>query len=292
MESTIGLLEKIRHHDKVAVALNENCKISLPQEVMEILSKPHKLSFYYFQYIDEGKSTFKTDLTEFSAGDGDLVFGLPNQIFTKLPYDKSNQQYALSFDEHTLSLLPGSYPFLANTTNIHSISFDEASRQRIRNLLKGLFQLLHNPGKQQKVEVILAHLHTLMVEFNHAYFEQNPKQEIETNFKLSKYQEFRLRVEDNLSNHQDIKAIAEQLSLHSSTLYSIIKEHTGLSPKEWITNRLILEAQRKLEYSNPSVKELAYELGFTDPGYFSRVFRRNTGKSITRYLAERDSSRN
>lgn len=292
MESTIGLLEKIRHHNRVAVALNENCKISLPEEVMDILSKPHKLSFYYFQYIEKGTSTFKTDLTEFTAGDGDLVFGLPNQIFTKLPYDKSNQQFALSFDDQTLSLLPGSYPFLANTTNIHSISFDEAARQRVKNLLKGLFQLLHSPGKQQKAEVILAHLHTLMVEFNHAYFEQHPKQETETNFKLSKYQEFKLSVEGNLSNHQDIKAIAKQLSLHSSTLYSIVKEHTGVSPKEWITNRLILEAQRKLEYSSPSVKELAYELGFTDPGYFSRVFRRNTGKSITHYLAERDSSRN
>jgi len=58
-------------------------------------------------------------------------------------------------------------------------------------------------------------------------------------------------------------------------------------------SRLILEAQRKLQYSTLSVKELAYELGFNDPGYFSRLFKKNTGKSVSRYRADLlDLSRN
>ncbi len=114
MEETTGMLEKIRHHDKVGIALNENCAIPLPDDVMRILRQPHRLSFYYFQYLEKGDATFKTDLDEFTIHDGELAFGLPNQIFTKLPYDKNMPQYALSFDENTLKMLPGLYPFLVN----------------------------------------------------------------------------------------------------------------------------------------------------------------------------------
>jgi AraC family transcriptional activator of pobA len=287
MEETKGLLEKIRHHDQVLIALNENCAISLPEDVMQILVKPHKLSFYYFQYIEKGSATFKADLQQFTIASGQLGFGLPNQIFTKFPYDKNIRQYALSFDENTLTLLPGSYPFLVNPFNVNCISFDLLSQQRVKNLFSSLFQLLHASGKQKKAEVILAHLHTLLTEFNTAYFEQYETQEFISNIKLSKYIAFKLAVETNLTEQHDVQSIAEKLALTSSSLYGIVKEFAGVSPKEWMTNRLMLEAQRKLQYSTLSVKELAYELGFNDPGYFSRLFKKSTGKSVSRYLAER-----
>jgi AraC family transcriptional regulator, transcriptional activator of pobA len=286
VEETIGLLDKIRHHDKLSIALNENCAIPLPEDVMRILRNPHRLSFYYFQYLEKGSATFKTDLEEFTINDGELAFGLPNQIFTKLPYDINMRQYALSFDESILTLLPGSYSFLINPFNANSISFDAVSQQRVKNLLSALFQLLHAPGKQKKAEVILAHLHTLLTEFNTAYFEQYDTQQFVYNSKLSKYIAFKLAVETNLTENHDVQRIAEKLALTSSSLYSIVKEFAGVSPKEWLTNRLILEAQRKLQYSTVSVKELAYELGFNDPGYFSRLFKKSTGKSVSRYLAE------
>ena len=50
----------------------------------------------------------------------------------------------------------------------------------------------------------------------------------------------------------------------------------------------MIEAQRKLRYSNLSVKELAYELGFNDPDYFSRLFKKSTGKSVSDFLHSQD----
>ena len=48
----------------------------------------------------------------------------------------------------------------------------------------------------------------------------------------------------------------------------------------------MLEAQRKLHYSKLSAKEVAYELGFSDPDYFSRLFKKSTGKSVSSYLED------
>lgn len=285
MEETTGMLDKIRHHNNVAIALNENCRIPLPFEAVRILRQPHRLSYYYFQYIERGSAIFKTDMHDFTVNGGGMAFGFPNQVFTKLPYDESNQQYALSFDDSTLSLLPGSYPFLINPYDVNSMIFDTASQQRVKNLHAGLFQLLHSFGKQPKADVILAHLHTLLIEFNTAYFDQYGCSEAHSNnTRLSKFIAFKMAVEQDLTEQYDVKSIAQKLALTSSTLYGIVKEFGGVSPKEWIINRLMIEAQRKLRYEQLSVKELAYQLGFNDPAYFTRLFKKNTGKSVSRYL--------
>jgi AraC-like DNA-binding protein len=140
-------------------------------------------------------------------------------------------------------------------------------------------------GKPPKTEIILAHLHTLLTEFNSAYFEQSD-QAIAANPKLNRYIAFKLAVETHLTEQHDVHTIAEKLGMTTSSLYGVVKEFSGVSPKEWMTSRLMLEAQRKLQYSNVSVKELAYELGFNDPDYFSRLFKKSTGKSVSAFLAQ------
>jgi len=285
MQETSGLLNQIKHHDKLSITVNENCTIPLPEDVLQKLFQPHRLAFYHFVFMDQGSATYKADLQDITISDGQLIFGLPNQIFTNAPRNKDEQHYNLAFDENTLALLPRSYPFLVNPLNSNTIMFDSVAKQRIKVIFSTLFQLLHSSSKQKNAEIILAHLHTLLTELNSAYFEQS-NQDSSFNPKLSKYIEFKLAVETHLGEQQEVHTIAEQLALASSSLYGIVKEFSGLSPKEWITNRLMLEAQRKLHYSTLSVKELAYELGFSDPDYFSRLFKKSTGKSVSAFLAD------
>jgi AraC-like DNA-binding protein len=89
-----------------------------------------------------------------------------------------------------------------------------------------------------------------------------------------------------LTEQKPVTKIAKELAISTNGLYQIVKEFSGVSPKEFITNRLMLEAQRKLHYSEYTTKELAYELGFNDPDYFSRIFKKHTGKNVNEYLIE------
>lgn len=126
-------------------------------------------------------------------------------------------------------------------------------------------------------ELILAHLNSLLTEINTTYFsnDKNPADD-----KLSKYTDFKIFVENNLTDHPTVQAIAEELAFNTNSLYHIVKHYSGLSPKEFMIYRLILEARRRLYYSeSSSVKELAFELGFNDPDYFSRLFKKMTGQT-------------
>ena len=285
MQETTGLLDQIKHHDTLPITVNENCAIALPEDALQKLLRPHRLAYYQFMFVDRGSETCQVDLQDITISDGQVVFGLPNQIFAYSPPNKGSQQYKIGFDESTLALLPQAYPFLVNPLNLNVITFDSDARQRVKAVLSILFQLLHSPKRQKNVDIILAHLNAVLTEFNSAYFADS-MQKNPSNLRLSKYVAFKLAVETHLTGQHDVHTLAEQLAVTPNSLYGLVKEFSGLSPKEWITNRLMQEARRKLRYSSPSVKELAYELGFNDPNYFSRLFKKKTGRSVSEFLAD------
>jgi AraC-like DNA-binding protein len=85
-----------------------------------------------------------------------------------------------------------------------------------------------------------------------------------------------------LANFRVMKSPAQYASsLHISPAYlnEVVKENTGYPVSYWIHHEIILEAKRTLFYTAQSVKEIAFKLGYTDPGYFNRLFRKMTGQT-------------
>ena len=52
----------------------------------------------------------------------------------------------------------------------------------------------------------------------------------------------------------------------------------GVSPSKVIHDRLVIQAKRLIYFTPKQVKEIAYELGFDEPGHFSNFFKNKTGK--------------
>ncbi|MNE34730.1 Bifunctional transcriptional activator/DNA repair enzyme AdaA [compost metagenome] len=62
-------------------------------------------------------------------------------------------------------------------------------------------------------------------------------------------------------------------------LNSLCRELAGQTALQIIHQRLLLEAKRNLIYTNMSIGQLSDSLGFSDPTYFSRFFRRLDGQT-------------
>jgi AraC-like DNA-binding protein len=284
-------ISDILQNDKLKIKVNSNENPYLSADIEQKFLHPRKLTSYFIVFIESGSITYKLDLQEIILTDGQLLFAMPNQVFIP-PYKADNlKYYKVLFDENTLALLPQQFPFLVNPLNVQTIVFDNTSRQRVKKGFEILNQILHIDKHPTDTEIILAYLNSLLVELNSAYFKnKEPINILNTN--LSKFIEFKLVVETHLTEQPSINTIAEKLALTTNSLYRIVKEYSGISPKDFLTNRLMIEAQRKLQYSNLSVKELAYELGFNDPDYFSRLFKKCTGKNVSEVLEnQQDLSR-
>lgn len=76
---------------------------------------------------------------------------------------------------------------------------------------------------------------------------------------------------------------AAALQLSGNALAKLTKRHLLKTPTELIVERSLLEAKRLLHFSTLSVKEIAFQLGFADFGYFGRLFKRHTGITPTEY---------
>ncbi|MBS1683046.1 MAG: AraC family transcriptional regulator [Bacteroidetes bacterium] len=260
-------------------------------EIQKKLSQPRKLSSYFIVLIESGSISYNIDGQGYKLSDGQLLFAMPNQFFIPPAKDNNLKYVKLLFDDNTLALLPQPFPFLINPLSTQTITIDKAARDRIRKVFEILNQILYSDNQQADTEILLAYINSLLSELNSAYFKSKESANI-LNSNLSKFVEFKLVVETHLTEQPSINTIAEKLALSTNSLYRIVKEYSGASPKDFLTNRLMMEAQRKLHYSKLSVKELAYELGFNDPDYFSRLFKKCTGKNVSEVLeARQDLSR-
>lgn len=91
------------------------------------------------------------------------------------------------------------------------------------------------------------------------------------------FHRFRALVEQHLAEHWPTPRYAQALGLSESRLNRISRALAGKSALEVVQDRLTLEARRRLIHVAGPVSSLAYELGFEDPAYFWRFFKRRTG---------------
>jgi AraC family transcriptional regulator, transcriptional activator of pobA len=90
---------------------------------------------------------------------------------------------------------------------------------------------------------------------------------------------FRDALEANFRSGWDVARYAKELRVSPSRLRAACLDVTGKPPTHLVHDRIVLEAKRSLTYTNMTIAETAYQLGFTDPAYFSRFFSERVGES-------------
>lgn len=91
-------------------------------------------------------------------------------------------------------------------------------------------------------------------------------------------------IEANISNSDlSVNDFALELGVSRTVLYARIKKVFDSSPNNLVLNMRIEHAKRMLLHSGSHVSEIAYACGFSDPKYFSRCFKKLTGKSPSEY---------
>ena len=88
---------------------------------------------------------------------------------------------------------------------------------------------------------------------------------------------FRQTLEQHFRDVHTVQEYASLLSVTAKTLTACTLECTRQTPLKLINDRLILEARRLLRYTDQPSKEVAFRLGFDDPSYFVKFFKRETG---------------
>ncbi|GHN02171.1 AraC family transcriptional regulator [Cytophagales bacterium WSM2-2] len=91
------------------------------------------------------------------------------------------------------------------------------------------------------------------------------------------FRKFKVAIESQYKQRHSVQHYADVLSTQPRSLNSVSREFAGKSAGEVIHERILLEAKRSLYHETKSVKEISFELGFEDPAYFTRFFKKHEG---------------
>lgn len=178
--------------------------------------------------------------------------------------------------------------------NIHALKNDEESRY-----IQAAFTMLDNeyrgrlPHRAQLIESLLASILIWLTRSETvALTPANALQKDRLQNKLSTavlsqtstrrgthFPRFSELIELHYTTHQAVSYYADQLGITAAHLNALCRQTVGQSALGLIHERLTLEAKRNLVYTSMSISVLSYTLGFSDPSYFTRFFKRQVGLS-------------
>lgn len=242
------------------------------------------------------KKIIKGDLnygrTKYDFSNGALIFIAPRQV---LQWDESvvyeQKGFSIHFHEDfikgtELAKEIKKYGFFSYAVN-EALHLSPKEEKQLESLVASIQAEYQNNQDAFSKEIIIAHLTTLFKYAQRFYERQfiNRKQ-----LSTDLLEQFNEHLDDYFESGQlqtngipSITNIAQELSVSQRYLSDTLKKETGKSTSEHLQLHLIREAKNILLEPHKTISEVAYELGFEHPPYFSRLFKKKEGMSPSEY---------
>ncbi|MEZ4605399.1 MAG: helix-turn-helix transcriptional regulator [Deinococcales bacterium] len=168
---------------------------------------------------------------------------------------------------------------------IQHFSLDRTSFDILLNIMQAIKKLLKDQDGYSK-EIMLKHYLSLLIlqidKFKRQnYQEHHPKQGAAEYYDIA--QALLALLASYAQKERSVDFYAKQLNLSSRKLSQITQEVLGKKSKLLIEEHLNLKAKRLLRFSHLNMQSIAYELGFDDPAYFARFFKKHNGIAPSEY---------
>ena len=242
------------------------------------------------------KKIVKGDLnygrTKYDFTNGALIFIAPRQV---LQWDSSvvfeQKGFSINFHEDfikgtELAHQIKKYGFFSYSAN-EALHLSPKEEKQIESIVENIEIEYHNNQDEFSKDIIISQLSTLLKYANRFYERQFlNRKELSNNLleqfnqQLSTYFESGQLQEKGIPS---IEQIADKMSVSQRYLSDTLKKETGKTTTEHLHLYLIDEAKDILLKPNKSISEVAYELGFEYPQYFSRLFKKKEGLSPTEF---------
>jgi len=100
---------------------------------------------------------------------------------------------------------------------------------------------------------------------------------------------FNVLVEEHFKEKKSVSEYAEMLYKSPKTIANVFSKNSDLTPLEVIHERVIIEAKLMLLYTDKTSKEIGYDLGYSDPAQFSKLFKKQTGVTTGEFRKENEN---
>jgi AraC-like DNA-binding protein len=213
-----------------------------------------------------------------------LGFTFPNQLFFKNNISADASGYYMLFEEGFLAdllpaaRLPEEFPFLS-MTGVPLFRLSEAELAAMVDLV-GKMDAEVRQERPGRVKALQLYLYLFLLEAKRSYQRQGlDKQVAQQAGAPALAGRFQKLVGMHFLSVRQVADYAAMLAVSANHLNKVVKEMTGKTASESISEMLAQEAKALLRYTDHSIAEIAYQLDFSDPASFNRFFKGGTGET-------------
>lgn len=231
--------------------------------------KPHKHSdLFQILIIEKGAAEIQLEDDQVSI-DEPVIVTLPPENRHGFHFHTGIRGVILSI---ALPIIQQDIDLVSNNASILLLGDKEDATKQILTIATLLIEEQQQPTDQQSVSLQL--IHTLFAMIKRVDTALTLSEELPDTLK-----QFSHLIETSLDNRLDIDDYASQCGVSTSTLNRLSKKHFGKSALQTINQRLAVEIKRRLAFTQRSIALISDELGFSDPGYFTRFVKRELGET-------------
>jgi AraC family transcriptional regulator, transcriptional activator of pobA len=258
-------------------------------------SNVYRPSYFSFVFVKDGQGNYTTDDQVFDTTPGTIYFTNPGH-HKGFEWFRLREVYLITFSESFLK------------ENVHPDIFEEfsfllAETVKPRTLKPEAFAEFESLYLQILKEYrassayrnrIIGNLFVVLLlkikeyfwaDYNPIY-EGNRSSQIVKVFKETLERHYRDLADGKVQSLYQAQDYARLQSLHPNYLSNVIKSKTGRTISAWIADKTIAEAKSLLKNSTIAVKQIAFQLGFSESPHFSSYFKKHTGLTPNAFRKE------
>ncbi len=249
------------------------------------INRPHKHDFYAAMLFTHGSGIHEIDFTVYDVKPGSLFFlALGQTHHWQLSDDIEGYIFFHSQEFYDLIYIKDSvrdFGFFSSMSQSRHIALQKDQTDDVAQL----FQKILSEYKEQnelKTQMVVSLMTQLYIDATRMMV--NSESQNRHDYYSQRFLEFENLVESHFITEKAPSKYANMMHMTQKHLNRIVKTVVNKTTSDIIADRVILEAKRMLVYSENHFNQVAFDLGYEDYAYFSRLFKNKTNESPSDFL--------
>ncbi|MFC2186803.1 AraC family transcriptional regulator [Fulvivirgaceae bacterium LMO-SS25] len=245
---------------------------------------PHKHDFYLIILFTKGSGKHEVDFETFQVEPGTLFILKPGEMhYWELSNDIDGYVFFHSRDFYDRRYITSSvkdFEFYSSFQYSPSIKVNGEVLSNLKTLMEQIV-LEHKKNELLKWEKIHSLVTLVYINISRRYQPTSKNKSVVYLQTVRKFEEF---IEINFKRLKFAKDYARLLNITAKHLNRVTRECFNKTSTQLISERVLLEAKRMLMYAEYNVTQISDELGFDEPSYFIRFFKKHMGVTPLKFL--------
>ena len=245
---------------------------------------PFTINDHRFGIIMSGEAEINFNLQDRHLKSGTLVYVGPGTIIHPKRLSPDLRIFGMGlFSNFPMPFAQGQMPSAFNgQVRDFQLPVSEADIATAQHILDTIWQTVHASDDYHR-PTVTALVAAMMHHYDLLFHQQTDQQANSRSREQTMFDRFIQLVTQHCAEHHQIDYYADRMCLTERYLSTVIRQTSGTTAKDWIDRALITRIKIELHHTDKSAAQIAEEMHFANPSFFSKYFRRLTGMTPGEY---------